>query len=552
MTSIFISYRREDSSGYAGRLHDRFVQRWGRERLFMDVDNIDPGEDFLEVIERTLAQCDVLVVVVGPRWLSAEDATGRRRVDNPADFHRMEVEVSLKCGVRVIPVLVGGAQMPSEADLPQALRSFARRNAIEVSDKRFEFDSGKLIDAIERALKGREQREGPGPAAAPVPEVRAAESEPDPASAGRATRAPLSGPDLTETATATATATAPAPARRTRLLGVAIGTLAFLVAALAIWSSRDRAAGPALALRGQTSFPAKWPQAGVANELVRFIAASAPGRLKFELLPAGAVAPTFGLLDAVAKGMLDSAWVQPGSFIGKDVSFALVEGGPFGPNPAEYLRWRGDPAVKAAVDVLYRAHGVTGMACGVIGPYADFWSTRTIRYPADLKGLKVRAVGIRIDVLTAAGAAVNALPSGEVAPAMERGIIDAAHFLDPPTGAEVGLPEVAKFMYYPGTMTPAAGIDLIFNASKWDSLPSDLRTTLERGCERAGEAMLEQKSAALNRALDTIQKSSVRSERLPAPVTEALRAAWRKVATEKSTNATFRSLLESTRPYTGG
>jgi hypothetical protein len=100
MATIFISYRREDSGGYTGRIHDRFVQRWGEGRVFMDIDNIDPGEDFVEVINRVLAQCAVIVVVVGPRWLACTDSAGRRRIDNAWDYHRMEIEAGLRRAIR--------------------------------------------------------------------------------------------------------------------------------------------------------------------------------------------------------------------------------------------------------------------------------------------------------------------------------------------------------------------------------------------------------------------------------------------------------------------
>jgi hypothetical protein len=170
MATIFISYRREDSSGYAGRLHDRLVSRFGSERMFRDIDNIEPGVDFVEVINRVLAQCGVMLVVVGPRWLTCADSAGRRRIDNASDYHRMEIEAGLKRMIRVIPVLVDGADMPAESDLPDSMKAFARRNAIEITDKRFGFDTGKLPEAIDHALKDFERAPvGPPPKATEVP-----------------------------------------------------------------------------------------------------------------------------------------------------------------------------------------------------------------------------------------------------------------------------------------------------------------------------------------------------------------------------------------------
>jgi len=153
MLNVFLSYRREDSAGYTGRLNDRFVERWGEARVFFDLDTIAPGEDFVEAIDRTLAQCEVMILVIGPRWLTATEPDGRRRIDEPADYHRIEVERALQRGIRIIPALVGGARMPGEAQLPEALKKLARRNAVEISDKRFRYDADQLSDEVDRILE---------------------------------------------------------------------------------------------------------------------------------------------------------------------------------------------------------------------------------------------------------------------------------------------------------------------------------------------------------------------------------------------------------------
>lgn len=156
---IFISYRRDDDPHFAGRLHDRLAQAFPEERLFMDVDNIAPGLDFVQELEKAVAHCDVLLAVIGPRWLEARDGeTGSRRLDNPDDFVRIEIEIALKRDIRVIPVLVEGAAMPRAKELPGALEPLARRNAIHMSHARFSADSAGLIKAIERALSNGENR----------------------------------------------------------------------------------------------------------------------------------------------------------------------------------------------------------------------------------------------------------------------------------------------------------------------------------------------------------------------------------------------------------
>jgi hypothetical protein len=163
---IFISYRRDDSAPYAGRLYDRLTQHFGKGQVFMDIEQIEPGEDFVEVIGRKVGACEAAVVLIGKSWLSAVDGEGRRRLDDPEDFVRLEVAAALKRNVRVLPVLVGGAKMPKVQQLPEPLALLARRNAFDISDSRFHADVDKLIETLERAGSAADNS-GPAPAATP-------------------------------------------------------------------------------------------------------------------------------------------------------------------------------------------------------------------------------------------------------------------------------------------------------------------------------------------------------------------------------------------------
>lgn len=149
---VFISYRRQDEPNFAGRLYDRLVGRFGRSSVFMDVDSIELGLDFTQVIDRFLAQCQVVVVVIGRNWLDVQDARGRRRLDDPNDFVRLEIESALRREVRVIPILVEGAQVPDATALPPTLEPLARRNGVEMSHARFGSDTDRLIDTLDRIL----------------------------------------------------------------------------------------------------------------------------------------------------------------------------------------------------------------------------------------------------------------------------------------------------------------------------------------------------------------------------------------------------------------
>ncbi len=146
---IFICYRRGDSAGHAGRLADALVDRFGPNSVFMDVDTIEPGVDFVEEIDRAVGHCDVLIALIGPQWLGAADARGRR-LDDPDDLVRLEIQTALERKIRVIPTLVGGADMPSQGQLPGALANLARRNAVELSDRRFRSDMQMLFATLEK------------------------------------------------------------------------------------------------------------------------------------------------------------------------------------------------------------------------------------------------------------------------------------------------------------------------------------------------------------------------------------------------------------------
>ena len=148
MSAIFLNYRRDDSSGYAGRLFDNLITRFGRERVFMDIETLEPGLDFVDGIERAIRSCGAVIALIGPNWIRATNNQGQRRLDDPSDFIRLEISTAFKQGVRVIPVLVHNASMPTEGELPEPLRKLCRLQSFEISDNRWEFDVGRLGDVL--------------------------------------------------------------------------------------------------------------------------------------------------------------------------------------------------------------------------------------------------------------------------------------------------------------------------------------------------------------------------------------------------------------------
>lgn len=148
MTKIFISYRRDDSAGYTGRLYDYILQHFEESKVFRDVDTIKPGEDFVVAIEKVVGACDALIAVIGPKWLDIRDQNGNRRLNNPEDYVRLEIATALKRNIIVVPVLIERASMPNKNDLPEDLSNLTRRNAVELSNECFSYDIDRIIQAI--------------------------------------------------------------------------------------------------------------------------------------------------------------------------------------------------------------------------------------------------------------------------------------------------------------------------------------------------------------------------------------------------------------------
>jgi hypothetical protein len=152
---IFLNYRRKDTEDTAGRLFDSLCAHFGEERVFMDIDDIPPGVDFDEVVHEAVGKCDVLLALIGPTWLTMVDEHGRRRLDDPADFVRIELQTALQRDIRVVPVLVHDVAMPKAEDLPDGLQRLTHKQALGLSNMRWKYDLGKLVEALESVRPGR-------------------------------------------------------------------------------------------------------------------------------------------------------------------------------------------------------------------------------------------------------------------------------------------------------------------------------------------------------------------------------------------------------------
>ncbi|MBN2119047.1 MAG: toll/interleukin-1 receptor domain-containing protein [Anaerolineales bacterium] len=151
---IFISYRRSDSADIAGRIYDRLIEEFGRDPIFKDVDSIPLGIDFREHLDRKVRECSVLLALIGDHWLDASDETGKKRLEDPADFVRIEIESALESGIPVIPLLVREAKMPMEKNLPSSLRRLVYKNGVQIRpDPDFHRDMDRLISALKKYVE---------------------------------------------------------------------------------------------------------------------------------------------------------------------------------------------------------------------------------------------------------------------------------------------------------------------------------------------------------------------------------------------------------------
>jgi len=276
-------------------------------------------------------------------------------------------------------------------------------------------------------------------------------------------------------------------ATRRKFLMAAGATAAATVTAPAVQAQQ----GP-ISMRWQST----WPSKDIFHEYALDFAKKANdmtgGELKIEVLPAGAVVPAFGLLDAVSKGTLDGGHGVLGYNYGKQNALALWNSGPaFGMDANMLLAWHKYGGGKELLDKLYASIGgnVVSFLYGPMPTQPLGWFKKPITKAEDFKGLKFRTVGISIDVFTALGAAVNALPGGEIVPAMDRGLLDAAEFNNATSDRILGFPDVSKVCMLQSYHQNAEQFEISFNKTKYDALPAKMKAIIENAVEAASQDM---------------------------------------------------------------
>jgi TRAP-type mannitol/chloroaromatic compound transport system substrate-binding protein len=306
-------------------------------------------------------------------------------------------------------------------------------------------------------------------------------------------------------------------------------------------------------------FQSTWPAKDIFHEYALDFAKKANdmtgGELKIEVLPAGSVVPAFGLLDAVSKGTLDGGHGVLGYHYGKQNALALWNSGPaFGMDANMLLAWHKYGGGKELLAKLYASIGITTVQSFLYGPMATQplgWFKKPITKPEDFKGLKFRTNGLAIDLFTAMGAAVNALPGGEIVPAMDRGLLDAAEFNNATSDRILGFPDVSKVCMLQSYHQSAETFEIMFNKPKYDALPDKMKAIIANAVEASSADMSWKAIDRYSKDYIELQtKDKVKFYKTPDAVLQIQLKLWSEILEKKSAeNALFKEIIESQKAF---
>lgn len=306
-------------------------------------------------------------------------------------------------------------------------------------------------------------------------------------------------------------------------------------------------------LRFQSTWPSKDIFHEYALDFAKKVNDMASGKLKIEVLPAGAVVPAFQLLDAVSKGTLDGGHGVIAYHYGKNSALALWGSGPaFGMDPNMVLAWHNFGGGKALVEEIYKSLNldVVSYLYGPMPTQPLGWFKKPIAKVEDLKGVKFRTVGLAVDVFTEMGAAVNPLPGGEIVPALDRGLIDGAEFNNASSDKLLGFPDVVKNCMLQSFHQSGEQFEILFNKTKLAGLPTELKSIIDYAVQAASAEMSWKAIERNSTDYADMKKQGVKFYKTPDAVLRAQLAAWDKTIAKKAAeNPLFKKVLESQRAF---
>ena len=304
-----------------------------------------------------------------------------------------------------------------------------------------------------------------------------------------------------------------------------------------------------ITLRLQSTWPAKDIFHEYALDFAKKVNEMSGARLKVEVLPAGAVVKAFDLIDAVSKGTLDGGHGVLAYWYGKNSALALWGSGPaFGMDANMILAWHHFGGGKALLEEIYRTLNlqVTSFLYGPMPTQPLGWFKKPVTKVDDFKGLRYRTVGLSIDLFTAMGATVNALPSAEIVAAMDRGLIDAAEFNNASSDRALGFPDVAKICMLQSFHQCSETFELIFNQARFNALPADLKSVLSNAVQAASAEMSWKAIDRYSQDYIELQKSGVKFLKTPDEILQTQLQLWSEITRKRSAeNPLFKRVLES-------
>jgi TRAP-type mannitol/chloroaromatic compound transport system substrate-binding protein len=309
-----------------------------------------------------------------------------------------------------------------------------------------------------------------------------------------------------------------------------------------------------ISFRFQSTWPAKDIFHEFANDFAKKINDMAGPRLRIEVLPAGAVVRAFDLLDAVSKGTLDGGHGVVAYWYGKNTAVALWGSGPaYGLNANQVLAWHYYGGGKELLDNIYRGLNINVQSF-LYGPMPTQplgWFRKPITRPEDFRGLKFRTVGLAVDIFTELGAAVNPLPGGEIVPALDRGLLDAAEFNNASSDRILGFQDVAKNCMLQSFHQSGEQFEVLFNKPKYDALPAELKAVIDNAVQAASADMSWKAEHRYSQDyIELRTKHKVNFFRTPDSILRAQLAAWDRIIARRSAeNPLFRQVLESQRAF---
>jgi TRAP-type mannitol/chloroaromatic compound transport system substrate-binding protein len=306
--------------------------------------------------------------------------------------------------------------------------------------------------------------------------------------------------------------------------------------------------------RFQSTWPAKDIFHEYANDFAKKVNDMTGGELKIEVLPAGAVVPAFGLLDAVSKGTLDGGHGVMGYNYGKQAAIALWTSGPaFGMDANMVLAWHKYGGGKELLVKLYDSIGanVVSYLTGPMPTQPLGWFKKPVTKPEDFKGLKFRTNGLAIDLFTTMGAAVNALPAGEIVPALDRGLLDGAEFNNASSDRVLGFPDVSKVCMLQSFHQSSEQFEILFNKTKYNALPAKLRAVIDNAVEASSADMSWKAVDRYSKDYRELQtKDKVRFYKTPDSFLQQQLVVWDQVVAKKGEgNPLFREVEASMRTF---